>query len=59
LQKIRLPIGWHTLFDEKIMLLFFGLDCGMLDSLLTSCNPKTIDVSPAFLENGSAEKIPV
>jgi hypothetical protein len=36
--------------------LYFGLDCRMMDA---SRNPKTIDVSPAFLEHGSAKKIVV
>ncbi len=42
------------------VLLYFGLDCGMLEfSLLTSHNPKNNWCPPAFLEHGSAEKIAV
>jgi hypothetical protein len=46
------------LFNEKIRLLYFGLDWGILE-FFTSRNPTTTDVSPAFLEHGSAEKIVV
>jgi hypothetical protein len=50
------------LFDEKIRqraaLFWFGLrDVGILYS--QAVIQKTIDVSPAFLEHGSAEKISV
>jgi hypothetical protein len=38
------------------VLLYFGLDCGMLARAVIQ---RTIDVSPAFLEHGSAEKITV
>ncbi len=36
------------------MLLYFGLDCGMLEFFAHKCY-----VSPAFLEHGSVEKIAV
>jgi hypothetical protein len=57
-----LPIGWRTLFDEKIRqsaaLFWFGLwDVGILYSLAVI--PRTTEVSPAFLEHGWAEKIAV
>jgi hypothetical protein len=36
--------------------LFFGLDCGMMAFFyLRAAIQRTIDVSPAFLEHGSAE----
>ncbi len=42
------------------MLLYFGLDCGMLEFFCSrAVIQRTIDVSPAFLEHGSAEKISV
>jgi hypothetical protein len=50
------------LLDEKIRqsaaLVGFGLRV-VGNSLLTSRNPKNIDISPAFLEYDSAEKISV
>jgi hypothetical protein len=49
------------LFDEKIRqsaaLFWFGLR--VLEFFAHSHNPKTIVVSPAFLEHGLAEKIVV
>jgi hypothetical protein len=50
------------LFDEKVRqsaaLFWFGLrDVGIL--YLRAVIQRTIDVSPAFLEHGSAEKIAV
>jgi hypothetical protein len=52
------------LFDEKstIVLLFFGMDCWIMDiGILYSraVIQRTTDVSHAFLEHGSAEKIAV
>jgi hypothetical protein len=38
------------------MLLYFGLDCGVLD-YSRAVIQRTIDVSPTFLEQDSAEKI--
>ncbi len=37
-----LPIGWHTFFMKKSakVLLYFGLDCGMLEFFTTSHKPK-------------------
>jgi hypothetical protein len=40
------------------VLLYFGLDCGMLE-FSRAVIQRTIDVSPAFLEHGSAEKMAV
>jgi hypothetical protein len=49
------------LFDEKIpqVLLYFGLDCGMLELYSRAVIQRTNDVSPAFLEHSLAEKIGV
>ncbi len=42
------------------VLLYFGLDCGMLKILyLQAVIQRTIDVSPTFLEHGLGEKIAV
>jgi hypothetical protein len=40
--------------------LYFGLDCGMMEFFyLRAAIQRTIDISPAFLEHGSAKKIAV
>jgi hypothetical protein len=54
-----LPISWRTFIYEKICqsaaLFWFGLqDVGILYS--RAVIQRTIDVFPAFLEHGSAEK---
>jgi hypothetical protein len=45
------------------VLLYFGLDCGMLEKKKFFTHQaviqRTIDVSPAFLEHGWVEKITV
>jgi hypothetical protein len=41
----------HFYLKSAKVLLYFGLDCGKMQI--------TIDVSPAFLEHGSGEKITV
>jgi hypothetical protein len=41
------------------VLLYFGLDCGMLEFYSQVVIQRTTDVSPAFLEHGLAEKIAV
>jgi hypothetical protein len=45
-------------FAKVLLYFFWFLIVGCWNSLLTSCNPKnnTVDVSPAFLEHGLAEK---
>jgi hypothetical protein len=50
-----------ALFVEKSAkgLLFFGLDCGMLDILVTRVIQRTIVGFPAFFKHGTAEKIAV
>jgi hypothetical protein len=57
-----LPIGWQTVYDEKIhqnaALFWFWLrDVGILCS--RAVIQRTVDISPTFLEHGSAEKIAV
>jgi hypothetical protein len=50
------------LFAEKSakVLLYFGLDCGLLDLFYSQAViPRTIVEFPAFLEHGSVEKIAV
>jgi hypothetical protein len=55
------PIGWRTLFDEKIRnsSFYFGLDCGMMEFFTYEPQSKEQLISPAFLEHGLAKKIAV
>jgi hypothetical protein len=41
------------------VLLYFGLDCGMLEFFSRAVIQRTTDVSPFFLDYDSAEKIMV
>jgi hypothetical protein len=62
-----LPIGWRTFIRGKTnrpkVLLYFGLDCGMLEFFKylysRAVLQRTIVDFPAFLETGLAEKIAV
>jgi hypothetical protein len=58
-----LPSAWlaHFYLMKNRVVLYFGLDCVMLDFFTheTYLIKRTSDVSPAFLEHGSAEKIVV